>query len=104
MQGCPYPLEIRQTKDKGWAVYTLDSIPAGAFVTEYTGVMRCAELDDSNERSTASSSSDIAAGHEDEAGSEIDEFAFDMTPRTSQSRKGGEDAVDDLPLFPALHA
>lgn len=103
MQGCPYRLELRQTRDKGWALYTLDSIPAGGFITEYTGSIRAAVPDDSDADSMASSSSDLQAGHEDEAGGgDIDEFAFDMTPRPSQSRD--KEAVNELPLLPALHA
>lgn len=104
MQGCPYRLELRQTKDKGWALHTLDSIPAGGFVTEYTGSIRAAVLDDSDADSMVSSSSDLPAGQEDEAGGDIDEFAFDMTPRRSQHREGDEEAVNELPLLPALHA
>lgn len=104
MQGCPHRLELRQTKDKGWALYTVKPIPAGAFVIEYTGVMKRAELDGSDARSTVSSISDMQADHEDEAGGGTDEYAFDMTPRPPERRAGGKDAVDDLPLLPALHA
>ena len=64
--------------------------------------MKRAQVDASDATSTASGSSDMQAGHEDESGSEIDEFAFDMVPRPSQGR-GEEDAVDDLPLLPALY-
>ena len=63
--------------------------------------MKRAELDGSDARSTASGISDM---HEDEADSEPDEFAFDMTPRPPEIRAGGKDAVYDLPLLPALHA
>lgn len=104
MQGCSHRLELRQTKDKGWALHTLDSIPAGGFVTEYTGSIRAAGLDDADANSMASSSSNLPAGHQDDAGGDIDEFAFDMTPRRLQSREGEEEAVNELPLLPAVHA
>lgn len=97
MQGCAYPLELRQTKDKGWALYTVNSIPAGAFVIEYTGVMRRAELDNGDARSIVSGTGDMS--DEDAVDGATDEFAFDMIPRPSQSRE----AVDDLPRLPALH-
>ena len=103
MQGCPHPLELRQTKDKGWALYTVNSIPAGGFVIEYTGMMRPAELDDSDAKIIVSGTGDMPAG-QDEAGGETDEFAFDMTPRPPQSREGAQEGFDNLPLLPALHA
>ncbi|KAK3228888.1 hypothetical protein Dsin_000769 [Dipteronia sinensis] len=39
-QGLKYQLEVFRTKDKGWAVRSLDFIPSGAPVCEYTGVLR----------------------------------------------------------------
>ncbi|KAK1570888.1 hypothetical protein Q3G72_008611 [Acer saccharum] len=39
-QGLKYQLEVFRTKDKGWALRSLDFIPSGAPVSEYTGVLR----------------------------------------------------------------
>ncbi|XP_039040087.1 histone-lysine N-methyltransferase, H3 lysine-9 specific SUVH4-like [Hibiscus syriacus] len=39
-KGLKYHLEVYQTKDKGWAVRTLDFIPSGAPVCEYVGILR----------------------------------------------------------------
>ncbi|KAI9156078.1 hypothetical protein LWI28_000211 [Acer negundo] len=39
-QGLKYQLEVFRTKDKGWAVRSLDFIPSGAPVCEYSGVLR----------------------------------------------------------------
>ncbi|TXG49032.1 hypothetical protein EZV62_024907 [Acer yangbiense] len=39
-QGLKYQLEVFRTKDKGWALRSLDLIPSGAPVCEYTGVLR----------------------------------------------------------------
>eukprot|EP01018_Ginkgo_biloba_P017388 Gb_31631 [translate_table: standard] len=45
-QGLKYRLEVFRTPNKGWAVRSWDSIPAGAPVCEYTGIlMRTDELD-----------------------------------------------------------
>ncbi|CAN1858080.1 Histone-lysine N-methyltransferase, H3 lysine-9 specific SUVH4 [Linum perenne] len=45
-RGLKYQLEVYRTKNKGWAVRSWDSIPAGAPVCEYTGLLRrSAELD-----------------------------------------------------------
>jgi len=45
-QGLKYHLEVFLTPNKGWAVRSWDSIPAGALVCEYTGIlMRTDELD-----------------------------------------------------------
>ncbi|KAF5182801.1 Histone-lysine N-methyltransferase, H3 lysine-9 specific SUVH4 [Thalictrum thalictroides] len=44
--GLKYRLEVFRTPDKGWAVRSLDFIPGGAFVCEYTGkLMRTKDLD-----------------------------------------------------------
>ncbi|KAK8477179.1 hypothetical protein V6N11_014303, partial [Hibiscus sabdariffa] len=39
-KGLKYHLEIYRTKDKGWAVRSLDFIPSGAPVCEYVGILR----------------------------------------------------------------
>ncbi|GAV72095.1 SET domain-containing protein/YDG_SRA domain-containing protein/Pre-SET domain-containing protein [Cephalotus follicularis] len=45
-QGIKYHLEVYRTLNKGWAVRSRDSIPSGAPVTEYTGIlMKTDELD-----------------------------------------------------------
>ncbi|KAH9329211.1 hypothetical protein KI387_001319 [Taxus chinensis] len=45
-QGLKYRLEVFRTPNKGWAVRSWDSIPSGALVCEYTGIlMRTDELD-----------------------------------------------------------
>lgn len=45
-QGLKYRLEVFLTSNKGWAVRSWDSIPAGAPVCEYTGIlMRTDDLD-----------------------------------------------------------
>ena len=97
MQGCPHHLELRQTSDKGWALYTLDAIAANTFVTEYTGFIRRATSGDSATTSSARGSNDMQAGHEDDfdAASNPDEWAFDMALRPCSERF-------DLPLLPVL--
>ncbi|KAL5727037.1 [histone H3]-lysine(4) N-trimethyltransferase [Ranunculus cassubicifolius] len=45
-QGLRYNLEVFRTADKGWAVRSYDSIPMGAPVCEYTGILcRTSDLD-----------------------------------------------------------
>ncbi|GMI74859.1 hypothetical protein HRI_001155200 [Hibiscus trionum] len=39
-KGLKYHLEVYRTKDKGWAVRSLDFIPSGAPVCEYVGILR----------------------------------------------------------------
>ncbi|TYH84805.1 hypothetical protein ES332_D02G220800v1 [Gossypium tomentosum] len=39
-QGLKYQLEVYRTKEKGWAVRSLDFIPSGAPVCEYVGILR----------------------------------------------------------------
>ncbi|CAA6659737.1 unnamed protein product [Spirodela intermedia] len=39
-QGLKYHLEVFRTLDKGWAVRSWDTIPSGAPVCEYTGIIR----------------------------------------------------------------
>ncbi|OMO72025.1 hypothetical protein COLO4_27860 [Corchorus olitorius] len=39
-RGIKYHLEVYSTKDKGWAVRSLDFIPSGAPVCEYVGIIR----------------------------------------------------------------
>ncbi|KAL4363477.1 hypothetical protein GQ457_04G005990 [Hibiscus cannabinus] len=39
-KGLKYHLEVYGTKDKGWAVRSLDFIPSGAPVCEYVGILR----------------------------------------------------------------
>ncbi|KAL5733859.1 hypothetical protein ACOSP7_031720 [Xanthoceras sorbifolium] len=45
-QGLKYQLEVYRTKDKGWAVRSLDFIPSGAPVCEYTGVLKKTETEE----------------------------------------------------------
>ncbi|XP_077250462.1 histone-lysine N-methyltransferase, H3 lysine-9 specific SUVH4-like isoform X2 [Tasmannia lanceolata] len=49
-KGLRYRLEVFRTPKKGWAVRSWDSIPSGAPICEYTGVlMRTDELEDNSE-------------------------------------------------------
>lgn len=97
LQGCPYRLELRQTQNKGWALYTLDFIPAGTFVIEYTGLIRHqTTLNESSARSSGRGSDSMQADQGGDAASNNDEYAFDMEPRP------GCDDMHLLPLLPPV--
>lgn len=97
LQGCPFHLELRQTQNKGWALHTLDAIPAGTFVIDYTGLIRHQTLlDDSSTQSSWRDGDTVEADHGEDTAANHDEYAFDM----EAPRPGCEDM--DLPLLPVL--
>lgn len=96
-RGCPFHLELRQTQNKGWALHTLDAIPAGTFVIDYTGLIRHQTLlDDSSTQSSWRDGDTVEADHGEDTAANHDEYAFDM----EAPRPGCEDM--DLPLLPVL--
>lgn len=75
-QGLQYRLEVFMTPHKGWGVRSWDTIPVGAFVMEYTGVILPVD----------------ALGSDDGQ-----DYTFDLAPRPQV--KGHE---VELPMLPPL--